>query len=200
MSEVLVKDTPFCRCSVKPGTGYIIRLKEYKGALFAVDENGEISVSQSSKFSYEFNDWVALQKEIDEGYKYMAKVIMLGGYGKIEKPEYIKPSKLVDGGIYRISTGNYYLWVGKAQLMKNSRGFSSNRERSPYVVAEFGDYRPMVQGVQNGCLYVQAEHVWLDSRVTKLSKIVEEVYRPSSSFSCLYVNNEAVGSWRYPIN
>lgn len=196
--EVIVRETPYSVSSVKPGRGYMVRLKGYSGAVFTVGEDSTITVGQSARMGYAINDWQLLQQELQLGMQYMARVLLAKDYGvKPGSTQTIKPKDYQNGALYRNNKGQYILYIGKAELL----GGLGNREGCKYLYARIaGDTDTMQIAVANGLCQITSTgqlSVWVDSYVGKPTKLSECVWTPPAPYMSLCVNNHYAKAWRY---
>lgn len=63
--------------TLKDDEGYIIRHKFYSDAYFCIDFNCKLVVATGARFYFELAHWQELQEVIQEGYKYMARFVLL---------------------------------------------------------------------------------------------------------------------------
>lgn len=199
-SEVVVRETPQCTATVKPGVGYQVRLRGYTGAVFIVDEDGCVTIGQSSRMRYNYEMWNVLQQELQLGYQYMARVKLAGTYGRRPGGDLqpIKPRDYRSGCVYKNAKGQYILYIGRAAFL----GTFGNREGCEYIYGKFsGDTSNIQMSVFNFvcdvCFNPETTSLWLDSYVGKPIKLVECIWTPPSPYTAVSINGHDHKRWRY---
>lgn len=178
-TEAVIKQNSNVRVTVSNKTKlYTIRLLSNIGATFSIDINGSIKVGQSSNMTYSYDTWCLLQKEIEEGRRYMARVKLTGGFGKIESVKTIKPSALKPNCVYRDIKGRYIFYLGTGYFTGSLQCCNRIGAKECWGIFESLDdisdiYLP--NNINNCELYLGSCKIKFEHYTTKPSKIVELV-------------------------
>lgn len=125
MKEVLLKTTSFCRVTLDKDVGYIIRPINVRGAVIAVNLDGNIQIGQSQNTCYPREVWFEVQKEIQCGITYMAKVRMIGWNEKLfVATKHIPIKSYTNNTIYEKSDGDFVWYIGEGYLERFMGGNS----------------------------------------------------------------------------
>lgn len=127
MGSYMLKQNADVNVEVNDKGLYTIRLNNHVGATFTIDLNLRVSIGQSSRMSYSFEDLQLLTRELEEGKQFMLRAKMTGMPSK-KKPKYIKPSEYKNFTVYMDEKGRFIFYVGNGTY-KSPKGYEhpSNR-------------------------------------------------------------------------